>query len=119
KPFDYFNSTAFDAKKNIKNWASKNRIKPSRQLNTQAIGKLTISPPDLCPGNAKLESKFNEIKLAIGVVRRNCLASIATLAVVFAMVSAVYERYKWKRAIQQATILETPGGFWDPLDNVH
>lgn len=88
-------------------------------FNITSIDPLKVSNADICPVGAKIQAQFKKVKTAINTVKRNCLASMIVLAVVFILLSAGYEKYKWKRTMEQATALETPGGFWDPVENVH
>ncbi|KAA8914094.1 hypothetical protein TRICI_002991 [Trichomonascus ciferrii] len=118
--FDDFDKIVTNTKTLLKNMSKNSTISaPKTNFNTTSIGLPKTSKLDICPVGSKVQTQFSQIKSAINTVKRNCFASMIVLAIVFILLSAGYEKYKWKRTMEQATTLETPGGFWDPVENVH
>jgi phage gp36-like protein len=118
--FNDFDKIVSNAKTTLKNMSKNSTMTaPKTNFNATSIGLPKTSKLDICPVGSKIEAQFRQVKSSINTVKRNCLASMIVLAVIFILLSAGYEKYKWKRTMEQATALETPGGFWDPVENVH
>lgn len=117
---DDFDKIRSNAKTILKNMSKNNTVSTIKtNFNATLIGLPKTSKADICPVGSEVQSQFKQVKSAINTVKRNCLASMVVLAIVFILLSAGYEKYKWKRTMEMATALETPGGFWDPVENVH
>lgn len=119
-----FHSISSDAKKIVNTWMRKAKGANSTSYNKkslmESVGPIKPHKVDLCPGIGNdVQSHFRDLSNSIKGIKRNCIASCVVLAISFILLRAVYEYYRWRRTLEQAAALETPGGFLDPIDNVN